>query len=153
MDFPLSNPLKLRLSVEHEILHCLKENRECSFSLQAAGLPEAEDAFDKAVAFFLSGAEATLAPEYSKTQGAFGVIIAWGDAFFLEKKPQTLQFTLNAAHKSARIVLLGAVQADEANEPCVKHVPLAYIGRMFRHTAQQPQLFKRPGSGAGQGRI
>ena len=47
----------------------------------------------------------------------------------------TVHLTLQAAHELTHFVGLVPVQADEANEPCVKHIPLTYGGWMFGHAA------------------
>lgn len=84
-----------------------------------ACLPGAEDALDKTIAFLGSGAKAAFTPEHGKAQGPFRVVIGRRDAVFLEKQPQAIHLTLNAAHEQTRFIRLLAVQTDKPDEPFI----------------------------------
>ena len=45
---------------------------------EAAGLPESEDSFHPAVAFFRAGSLRALSPQDSEVDQPFGIVVGWG---------------------------------------------------------------------------
>jgi hypothetical protein len=75
-----------------ESLYGIDKDRIYPLTLQAAGLAQTEDAFNKTVALVNASSETALAPQHGISQGAFRMIVGRRHPFFLQKEPKAIQF-------------------------------------------------------------
>ena len=130
-----SDPCQIRLSTLQKSAHGIDEDRIDPFASQATSLAQTEDSFDKTVAFINASSKTSFAPQHSKTQGPFRMIVGRRNTLLFQKEPKVVQFPAQMAHQLTRLVILLVVQANEAKKASMEHCPLAVARATLRHAA------------------
>jgi hypothetical protein len=76
------------------------QNMEKISGLQAAGLPERKDSFHPTVPLFTGRTLGPFAPEDSKAEHAFGMIVCGSNALLDQKEPKGIEFFFEPAQNS-----------------------------------------------------
>jgi DNA-binding CsgD family transcriptional regulator len=87
------NPGQVGFTTMQESLHGIDKDRIYPLTLQATGLTQTEDAFNKTVTLVNASPKTALAPQHGISQGAFRMIVGRRHPFFFQEEPKAIQFS------------------------------------------------------------
>ena len=112
--------------------------------MEAAGLPESEDSFHPAVAFFRAGSLRALSPQDPEADHPFGMVVRRSDPFLLQKDPQVGDLPFQSAGKSSGCIPVVPIPGDEFQQSLVEGFPFFFGGRGIGHMTKALEFLMNP---------